>query len=149
MADKQDMNIDASHGYIKITSENIRSELARRRDSTESDDALTETATVILDVYRSFGSPVENADVYGQFGVAGEGKKVTLPSSYFREEARYGGRYAYVHWVRAYISGLREEGHLERVGRGVYDITPEGVESLKDIEPNAVWIHNKAVEEVL
>lgn len=144
MADNQDMNIDASHGYIKVTSQDIRSELARRHGAP----GHTKTATVILDVYRSFGSPVENADVYGQFGVAGEGKKVILPSDFFRE-TRYGGRFAYVHLVRAYIPGLRDEGHLEQADRGVYGITPEGVESLKDIEPNAVWIHNKAVEEVL
>ena len=145
MADNQDMNIDASHGYIKITSQDIRSELARRRGAP----GHTKTATVILDVYRSFGSPAENADVYGQFGVAGEGKKVTLPSSYFKEEARYADRPVYVHSVRATISGLRDVGYLRQVDRGVYGITPEGVESLKDIEPDAVWIHNKAVEEVL
>ena len=146
--DNQDLNSDASHGYIKITSQDIRSELARRRGAPKSNDDLTKTTTVILDVYRSFGSPVENPEIYGQFGVLEEGKKVILPSDFFRE-TEHSGRLAYVHSVRATISDLRRGGYLEQVDRGVYVIAPKGVEELKGIEPDAIWIHIKAVEEAL
>ena len=130
--DNQNPNTDASHGYIKITSRDVRSELTRRRGTTELDDDLTKTATVILDVYRSFGSSVANPEVHGQFGVTKERKKVILPSDFFRE-TRFSGRPAYVHPIRTYISELRRGGYLEQVGRGVYVIAAKGVESLKHV----------------
>lgn len=146
--DNQVPNIDASHGYVKITSRNIRSELAKRRGTTELAEELTKTATVILDVYRSFGSAVANQEIYGQFGVAKERKKVILPSDSFRE-TKHAGRPAYVHPIRAYISELWRGGYLDRVARGVYVIAQKGIEALKHIEPTATWIHIRAVEEAL
>lgn len=117
--------------------------MARKWSVTRQDGSLSETAAVVLDVFRSFGDQVENRYVYGEFGDTSERKKVTLPDEFFRE-TRYSGRPALVHWVRSYISGLRREGYILQAARAVYAITQKGEQALKDIKRTAVWIHHGA-----
>ncbi len=116
--------------------------MARKRSVTRQDGSLTETAAVVLDVYRSFDGQVENRYVYGEFGDTSELKKVTLPDDFFRE-TRHSGRPAFVHWVRSYISVLRREGYLAQAARAVYAITQKGEQALKDIRRTAVWVHHR------
>ena len=104
---------------------------------------ISDTALAILDIYRSFDIAVANEDLYREFGDASQSKKVTLPDYHFRETS-HSGRSAYVHLVRSYVSGLRRDGYLKQVDRGVYRITQKGLQSLKEIPPSIKWLHRDA-----
>ena len=112
----------------------------RIRRLTRPDGSLPGTATAILDTFRSFGGPVANEEVYGEFGDTSQDKKVTLPNEFFRETV-HGGRSAHVHWVRSYASDLVLEGYLESLSKGVHVITDKGHQVLDGIPAGVKWRH--------
>ncbi len=57
------------------------------------------------------------------------GKFISLSPSHLRD-TRYGGRPAYQHEVRSYLSNLRRDGALNLVQRGTYKITAFGKASI-------------------
>jgi restriction endonuclease Mrr len=74
----------------------------------------------ILSCVNDLGTEVMLQQIYRRIG-----NYITLTENHLRPTV-YGGRPAYQHEVRGYISNLYEKGRLQRLDRGVYSITEKG-----------------------
>lgn len=86
---------------------------------------MKEWSEAILEAINSLNNDASLKDIYGvlqeHFPLTGTNLRVT----------RYGGRPAFQHETRSFITNLVEAGELERTGRGRYRITPAGFAHLK------------------
>jgi hypothetical protein len=74
----------------------------------------------ILICIRDIGNEAMLQQIYRTIG-----KYIELGPEHLKETP-YGGRPAYQHAVRSYISNLCDSGYLLRLDRGVYSITEKG-----------------------
>lgn len=74
----------------------------------------------ILKSYDHHGGCADYAQIYETIG-----KFITLTANHMRATV-YGGRPAYQHELRSFVSDLCEAGDLRRVGRGKYCLTAKG-----------------------
>jgi predicted RNase H-like HicB family nuclease len=81
---------------------------------------MKEWSEAILEAINSLGHDASLKDIYAvleqQFPLSEQNLQHT----------RYGGRPAYQHEVRSFMSNLLETGELQRTGRGKYRLTPQG-----------------------
>jgi len=84
-----------------------------------AEENMENLGTAILQIIKDHGAQASNSQIY----TALEG------GNYFKLQERhlratiYGGRPAYQHEVRSYLSNLVQEGLITRLSRGVYEIT--------------------------
>jgi hypothetical protein len=74
----------------------------------------------ILSCINGLGKEVTLQQIYRRIG-----NYITLTEDHLKATV-HGGRPAYQHEVRSYISNLCEEGYLQRLDKGVYSITEKG-----------------------
>jgi hypothetical protein len=81
---------------------------------------MTDWEFAILTCINDLGKEVMLQQIYGRIG-----SYVPLTEDYLRATV-HGGRPAYQHEVRSYISNLCEKGDLLRVDIGCYSLTEQG-----------------------
>lgn len=85
-------------------------------------------ATAILKIIYDNGPKIMTSQIY----------KVLEGANYYRlqehhlEKTIYGGRLAYQHQVRSYLSNMVQDGLAERLERGVYGITELGKKAIEN-----------------
>jgi hypothetical protein len=86
-------------------------------------------AKAILRIIYDYGPKVRTSQIYKALEA---GRYFTLQEHHL-EETRYGGRPAYQHAVRSYLSNIVQEGLADRLERGVYEITQSGRKVIENV----------------
>jgi len=81
----------------------------------------------ILKIIRDHGPEVKTSQIYQAL----EGGDYLELKAHQLKETIYGGRPAYQHEVRSYLSNMVQEGFADRIERGVYRITGLGIKELE------------------
>ncbi|MFH1596237.1 MAG: winged helix-turn-helix domain-containing protein [Pseudomonadota bacterium] len=80
--------------------------------------------TAILMCVRDIGKEAMLQQIYRKIG-----NYIQLSNKHL-EGTQYGGRPAFQHEVRSFISNLCDSGYLVRLDRGVYSITEKGLKRI-------------------
>jgi restriction endonuclease Mrr len=81
----------------------------------------------ILKIIHSGGGEADTQHIYSDLEA---GAFLRLTEQDLRETV-HGGRPAYQHQVRSHLSNLVQAGHLKKVGRGTYSLTPHGLRRVR------------------
>lgn len=74
---------------------------------------------VLIKIVLDRGGTATTQEIYEALE---SGRFLVLDAAHLRETI-YGGRPAYQHAVRSYLSNLVQKGELVRVGRGIYSVS--------------------------
>jgi hypothetical protein len=73
----------------------------------------------LMKIIRSLGGRTDTQSIYGELE---EGTFITLAKEHLQKTV-YGGRPAYQHSTRSYLSNLTKAGYLQRESRATYVLT--------------------------
>jgi restriction endonuclease Mrr len=94
--------------------------------STKKGINMDKLATAILKIIYDNGPKVMTSQIYNAIE---KGDYYRLQDHHL-EKTVYGGRPAYQHEVRSYLSNMVKDGLAERLVRGVYGITESGKKAI-------------------
>lgn len=83
----------------------------------------------LMKIISFLGGRADTQSIYVELE---EGTFITLDEEHLRE-TEYGGRPAYQHSTRSYLSNLTKAGYLQRESRGTYVLTESGAKRIERI----------------
>ena len=91
----------------------------------------------LLKIVRTLGGRARNQSTNGELE---EGTFITLTGDHLRATV-YGGRPAYQHQTRSYLSNLTKAGYLHRESRGIYVLTEPVVRQIEESHCASEVVH--------